>query len=251
MRIRQTVFLLMLLLADIRRPRLLRISEESPRVEVCAPKYIYDGQTGLLQDIYIAPALVKKKGTGFVETSSLPEAAEDFVAATFKKFNALTYRLGKMVRLAELHMDALRNVIDLYLQRNDVAAIAGRKAACRFLLEANLPEELNQLSFEALRGVLSCLVKTDKTLQQLPGLQTNEERRNFTKVYHNYIEDRNRYTHGLLFFLYPGLEPVLRVRTHAGVAAYMTFDEGVFTDNLLTYDYLTQTLSAIREGLLK
>lgn len=233
-------------LCDIKRPELITISEEGIRVEISAPRDIYIDKTKDIIDIFIAPTLVlsdKKEGDG---KFPLPIDPKMFNEDTYNRFNNFTYSLGKMVRLAELNLDTLIGMVGLYIHVTPVEEILKRNVDCQKLKDYNIEKNFNKLTFGNLRNILSCIIKTDTELHNLPGLTTSEERKNFTSVYKNYIDDRDCYTHGILFFLYPSMEPILRVKTHKGDNIYVKYEKDVFTHNLLTYNYLTKIISDIR-----
>jgi hypothetical protein len=43
-------------------------------------------------------------------------------------------------------------------------------------------------------------VKTDDFFHSIKGLETKDERKIFTSIYKNFIDDRDKFTHGILFF---------------------------------------------------
>jgi hypothetical protein len=170
---------------------------------------------------------------------------------TYKRFNNFTYSIGKMVRVAELNLDTLIGVIGLYLHIYPLEDILKRNADCKSLEQYDIANNFNKLTFGNLRNILSCILKTDTELHTIKGLEDKDSRKNFTTVYKNYIEDRDCYTHGILFFLYPSMEPILRVKSNAGETQYIKYEKVVFTHNLMTYNYLTRALDEIREVLQK
>jgi len=236
-------------LNDIKRPTHIEISEDGLRVEISAPRNIYNEKTEELVDLWIAPTLVLSDKKDGDEKFPLPIDTKMFNEETYKRFNNFTYSLGKMVRLAELNLDTLFRTIGLYIHLTRVEEILKRNADCKKLKGYDIENKFNKLTFGNLRNILSCIIKTDTDLHNIQGLRTPEERKNFTSVYKNYIDDRDRYTHGILFFLYPSMEPILRVKTHKGENLYVKYEKEVFTHNLLTYNYLTKIISDIREYL--
>jgi len=96
---------------------------------------------------------------------------------------------------------------------------------------------------------LRCIIKTDPELQKIVEIDTPEKRKNYTAVYNNYIQDRDYYTHGILFFFYPAFAPVLRVKSATGEMQYVRYEKKVFTDNLMTHGYLSDILHKVREIL--
>ena len=236
-------------LNDIKRPTIIEVSEDGLRVEISAPRNIYNDKTKELVDILIAPTLVLSDKKDGEEKFSLPVDTKMFNEETYKRFNNFTYSLGKMVRLAELNLDTLFGMIRLYINLTPIDEILKRNADCKKLKEYDIENNFNKLTFGNLRNILSCIIKTDTDLHNIAGLTTPEERKNFTSVYKNYIDDRDCYTHGILFFLYPSMEPILRVKTHKGENIYVKYEKELFTHNLLTYKYLTKIISDIREYL--
>jgi hypothetical protein len=236
-------------LNDIKRPTIIEVSEDGLRVEISAPRDIFNDETKELVDILIAPTLVLSDKKEADEKFPLPIDPKMFNEDTYKRFNNFTYSLGKMVRLAELNLDTLIGTVGLYIHKTPEEEILKRNADCQKLKDYDIENNFNKLTFGNLRNILSCIIKTDTELHNIPGLTTPEERKNFTSVYKNYIDDRDCYTHGILFFLYPTMEPILRVKTHKGDNIYVKYEKDVFTHNLLTYNYLTKIISDIRQYL--
>ncbi|HAO08422.1 MAG TPA: hypothetical protein DCQ50_15890 [Chryseobacterium sp.] len=236
-------------LDDIKRPTIIDVNEDGLRMEISVPKHINDEQTNELVDILIAPTLVLSEKKETKEKFSLPIDSKMFDPNIYKRFNNFTYSLGKMVRLAELNLDTLVGMLRLYTHLTPVEEILKRNADCQKLKEYEIEKKFNKLTFGNLRNILSCIIKTDTELHSIPGLTTPAERKNFTSVYKNYIDDRDYYTHGILFFLYPSMDPILRVKTHKGDNIYIKYEKNVFTDNLLTYDYLTKIIYEVKQYL--
>jgi hypothetical protein len=236
-------------LKDIKRPELIPLSEDGMRIEISMPRDFHNEENKELIDILIAPTLVLSDTKDADGKFDLPIDPKMFTEDTFKRFNNFTYSLGKMVRLAEMNLDSLIGVIGLYIHIVPVKELLIRNADCQKLSDYDIESKFEKLTFGNLRNILSCIIKTDTELHQINGLTTPEERKNFTSVYRNYIDDRDCYTHGILFFLYPSMEPILRVKTHKGDNIYVKYEKDIFTHNLHTYNYLTKILSEIREYL--
>ena len=113
------------------------IKEEDMRIELSSSQNVKDQETGELIDILIAPKLVVSNKPGEDGKHELPVDPKMFTNERLKLFNNLTYSLGKMVRLAELNLDTLSDVIQLCLQRNTNEEIIARNADCK-KLEATL-----------------------------------------------------------------------------------------------------------------
>lgn len=92
-------------------------------------------------------------------------------------------------------------------------------------------------------------MKTDKELQTIEGLNNKNDIESFTTIFQNYIDDRDCFAHGVLFFIYPNMEPVLRVKTKDGENKYVKYTEEVFKSNLLVYKYINGLLLEINQVL--
>jgi hypothetical protein len=233
----------------IKRPKQIPINEKSLRMEIYLPKQIFDDLTGELIDILIAPSLVLSEQKGNDEKFPIPIDHKMFNDETYKRFNNFTYSLGKMVRLAELNLDNLIGVVKHYNHLTSMEEILKRNSDCQKLKEYDIENNFHKLTYGNLRNILSCIVKTDKDLYSIEGLETTACRKNFTTVYKNYIDDRDCYTHGILFFLYPSMEPILRVKTNEGNNIYIKYEKEVFTHNLMTFEYLSKIIADIRQRL--
>lgn len=228
---------------DIRRPQNIQFDDSRVRVELSVPTFIYDDEKNLL-DILIAPTLVLPDGSEDSATE-LPISSEMFDEEIYKNFVLRSNSIARLNRLAELNLDTLIGVIERYFVIHSVNEVLERNADCRVLREYNIEEKFSKLTFGNLRNILSCIIKTDPDLQDFEGLTSKEDRKNFTTVYKNYIEDRDSFTHGILFFLSPYFTPVLRIKSQDGSFKYVSYDKPIFTDNLLTYKYLTSILAQI------
>ena len=233
-------------LTDIKRPEILEINSSDLNVELSTYQRIHYEEDDELVDIFIAPTLVISQEDSNDGKFNLPIDSKMFDQEVYKKFNRLTYSLGKMVRLAEYNADRLSKLIGQYLSVYPSDEVLNRNGDCKKCLQYEVDENFGKLTFGNLKSILSCIIKTDTNLHSVPELDTTGKRKEFTKIYHNYIEDRDRFTHGILFFLYPDLAPILRVKTKESEDQYITYSKEVFLSNLETFDYLDSVLSKIR-----
>lgn len=233
-------------LTNIKRPEALVINSSDLNVELSTYQKIHYEEDDELVDIFIAPTLVISQEDSNDGKFDLPIDSKMFGREVYEKFNNLTYSLGKMVRLAEYNADRLSKLIEQYFSIHPSDEVLNRNSDCRKCLQYGVEENFGKLTFGNLKSILSCIVKTDTSLHSVPELDTTEKRKEFTKIYHNYIEDRDRFTHGILFFLYPYLIPILRVKTAESEDQYITYSKEVFLSNLETFDYLDSVLSKIR-----
>lgn len=199
---------------------------------------------GELVDIIIAKFLKisSQKENGKFD---LPIDEKMFKNEQWKKFNKFTYSLGKMIRLSEENFDSLNSFIAKYIEKNPLSDILNRNADCRKNKEYS-GIDFHKLTFANLKNILSCILKTDDSFYIVEGLKTKDERKNFSKIYSSYISNRDDFTHGKLFFLYPEYNPVLRVKRKKQ-EIYIEYTKDIFIDNLQSYLYLDDILSDINQ----
>ncbi len=104
--------------------------------------------------------------------------------------------------------------------------------------------------FMTLRDKLSVIIKGDSKFHNIERLQTGSLRRTFRKLFAEFIEDRNIYTHGEILY---------RINDKAILMRYINKKEKDFSMCLITkeciysfyalYDYLNRTLNEMRERL--
>lgn len=100
-------------LTDIKRPEVLEINSSDLGVELSThEKKKYYKEDDELVDIFIAPTLVISQEDSNDGKFDLPIGSKMFGREVYKKFNNLTYSLGKMVRLAEYNADRLSKLIE-------------------------------------------------------------------------------------------------------------------------------------------
>lgn len=197
-----------------------------------------------LADIYIAPTLIKLEPKEDGGKPVLPIDPKMFTEDIYKKFNRLTYSIGKLNRLAELIYDKLKRTISLYLAVNDLEELKERNKKCKDLKKYDFNKDL---TFGQLRNVFSCIIKTDKEFEQFSDLDNGEKRNDFSKLFDNYIVDRDSFTHGILSFLYPDFEPILKIKPPNSDEHYVGLSEKILRDNLLVYKKIDGVLSEINE----
>jgi hypothetical protein len=196
-------------MTDFKRPLVVTSpTSETIVAEMGAEKHIVDDD--VIVDIYISPTLVYLESEQG-ERPDLPVDPYMFSDEQYERFNQITYSIGKIIRLAELNLDSLIGLIETYFSANDYESVRNKNKRCRKCPEFDRESKFKALSFEQLRGILSCIVKTDSQFHGIEGLTDSSVISHFTSTYHDYIYDRDCYTHGKLFFKFPEYEPVLRV----------------------------------------
>jgi hypothetical protein len=234
-------------ITEISRPSLLEVNSANVIFVEFAVPYLeaFNKETDEFLDILVAPTLIISEQKEENKKFQLPIDQKLFDKERYYDFNNHTYSLGKLVRLAELNLDILRKFINLYFVHNNFENVANRNSDCRKLNEYNISDDFNKLTFGNLRNILSCIVKTDDFFHSIKGLETKDERKIFTSIYKNFIDDRDNFTHGILFFQYTNFEPILRV-IHENQSQYITYSKEIFTDSLKTFQYLTRIISMMR-----
>lgn len=168
------------------------------------------------------------------------------------KFNNYTYGIGKIVRLAEINNDRLSSFIKNYFDLNDLEQFYSRNAECKKLSEFEIAKKkINNLTFGNLVNILRNIVKTDNCFHSIEGLSSKSKRKKFRKIYVDYVEDRDCFTHGILFFEYPGFEPVLRVKSKNGEEFFINYSKEIFLSNLETFNYLFDIVQEMNETIKK
>lgn len=227
---------------NIQRPFKIDLKKDDFKAEISLPKTKYLGDQ--LADIYIAPTIVKLESKEVGAKALLTIDQKMFTDEIYNKFNHLTYSIGKLNRLAELIYDKLKRTISLYLAVTKMEDITARNKKCSEIEKYNFDKDL---TFGELRNVFSCIIKTDKEFEQFLELDSGEKRNKFSKLFDDYIIDRDCYTHGILSFLYPDFEPILKVKPPNSEEHYVGLSEKILRDNLLTYKLIDKVLSEINQ----
>ena len=231
------------------RPIQLDITEEDLKIEISIPKPIYFAGTKRLADIHISPTLVLTSKNEGDDKHDLPIDTAMFTDDKFEKFNKLTYSIGKLIRLAELNFDRLHYFIGTYFHFNSLDDFFNRNKKCQECKSYDTSNNFTKLTFGQLRNIFSGILKTETKFINIDGLKTPEERSNLSKVYDHYIYDRDCYTHGKLFFLYPDFRPVLRVKPPNKGEHFVELTEDILYDNLAMYDFIEQNLTVMLKAL--
>lgn len=167
------------------------------------------------------------------------------------KFNRYTYGIGKIVRLAEINNDRLSRFIKNYFDLNDLKKFYTRNAECTKLAKYEIDKNINNLTFGNLVNILRNIVKTDSSFYSIQYLSSESKRKEFRKIYVDYVEDRDFFTHGILFFEYPGFNPVLKVKSKNGEEFFINYSKEIFHSNLTTFNYLYDIVEEMNEQLKK
>jgi len=229
------------------RPEILDIDDKTLKVECFTQFKVYSKDE--FADILIFPTLVLAKKDQQDSKFPLPVDEKMFTKELGFKFNGYTYGIGKIVRLAEINSDHLHNFITDYFFKNDIKDFYQRNANCAKVREYKIEEKSAHLTFGNLKNILRLIIKTDAAFYEIEELNDSNKRSNFRKTYDNYVVDRDRFTHGKLFFLYPDFNPILRIKEKDGKDCYINYSQEIFLSNLHTYDYLEKVLAKMTQVL--
>src|SRR5690554_1032825 len=167
------------------------------------------------------------------------------------KFNGDTYGIRKIVRLAAINHHRFSLFIKHYFDLNDLKKFYTRNAECTKLAEYEIDKNINNLTFGNLVNILRNIVKTDSSFYSIQDLSSESKRKEFRKIYVDYVEDRDFFTHGILFFEYPGFNPVLKVKSKNGEEFFINYSKEIFLSNLTTFNYLYDIVEEMNEQLKK
>lgn len=224
------------------RPEIINIDEETIVVEFFTHRKIYNNEDEFL-DILVFPTLLLTKRTHPNGKFPLPIDEKMFTKELGVTFNGYTYGVGKIVRLAEINNDNLHKFIKKYFRKNDLETFYKKSTECAKLINYEIREKLEFLTYGNLKNIMRQIIKNDTAFHTIEELNNANKRRHFRQTYENYVVDRDRFTHGKLFFLYPDFDPVLRIRENNGDSKYINYSKEIFLSNLQTFDYLEKVLS--------
>jgi len=229
------------------RPEILTVDEETLMVEFFTHRKVYSNDE--FTDILIFPTLILTKKKEQDGKFSLPVDEKMFTKELGLAFNGYTYGVGKIVRLAEINNDNLHNFIKDYFHKNDLEAFYKRNADCAKIQKYKIEEKVEFLTTGNLKNIMRLIIKTDTSFHKIEELNDPNKRKHFRQTYENYVVDRDRFTHGKLYFLHPDFNPVLRIRENDGKSYYVNYSKEIFLSNLETYDYLETVLSQMKQVL--
>jgi len=231
------------------RTEILNIDDDTLIVEFFHHRKVYNSEE--FTDILVFPTLILTKPDEQDGKFPLPVDEKMFTKELGLTFNGYTYGVGKIVRLAEINNDNLHNFIKEYFHKNDLEAFYQRNADCAKIRDYKIEENLEFLTFGNLKNIMRLIIKTDTSFYEIEQLNDANKRKQFRQTYENYVVDRDRFTHGKLYFLYPYFSPVLRIRENDGKSYYINYSKEIFLSNLETYDYLEDVLSKMKQVLEK
>ena len=162
----------------------------------------------------------------------------------WKEFNRLIYSLGKMNRLSEQIFDKVKDIVKCYCYYTCLRQLLEKKSDCRQNKDYR-KQEFHKLTFANLKNILSCILKIDDSFYEIEGLKSKEGRKNFSKIFNEYIVRRDYYTHGILYLFLPQKEAVLKIQKEAEVK-YIKYQKEDFEVNLKMFLFLNTILCDIR-----
>lgn len=225
------------------RPKRFEISKNKLTCEVSSkrPKLDNNGAPLDIQVLSILIVVEKKEETYF------PFPTEEESEKFFSQFDTINSKIGKANRLSEKIYAETKKIIRLYFQINDLDKVVERNSKCRNLKKYNFKKDL---TFMESRNVLSCILKTDIGFKESINL-TTQQTNYYTKLFSNYIIDRDCFTHGELFFVYPNTKSILRVKPPAEEEHYIEIEKETFENNLFAYSNIDSLLNLLSQYLRK
>ncbi|MEJ7677205.1 MAG: hypothetical protein WKG06_04895 [Segetibacter sp.] len=229
------------------RPEALNIDDETLIVEFFRKRKVFDDDEFV--DILVFPTLILTKKDSLDDKFPISVDEKMFTKELGRKFNGYTYGVGKIIRLAEINNDNLHNFIKEYFYKNDIESFYNRNAECAKIREYKIEKNIETLTFGNLKNILRLILKTDSSFHKIDELNDDIKRKQFRQSYENYIVDRDRFTHGKLYFLYPDFEPVLRIKDTVGKSQYINYSKDIFLSNLLMFDFLEDVITKMNQLL--
>lgn len=114
----------------------------------------------------------------------MPDFKPDASTDTLQKIYRYTNLKFQCVGCAEILNESLRGFLIRYSNFRGLRNLS----------------EIYRLDFSGLRDMLSPIIKKDKDFHTIPFFDTAEKRSMYTKVFADFISDRNLFTHGILYY---------------------------------------------------
>ncbi len=125
-------------------------------------------------------------------------------------YDILCFRIGKLNRLAEYNLDRLRTFIQKFFSHRDYEEYFSKNSESKKRLKYNTSDDFNRLSFGELKNILSYIIKNEDMFHKIETLDSVDKRNIFTKYYHQFIQNRDILTHGVIFLSIPDREILCR-----------------------------------------
>lgn len=223
------------------RPVEIKIYNTDIVSELFYSKKVYTSNNDLL-DVLVFPTIQILTWKDISEKFEMKIDEKMFSKELGLKFNHFTYSIGKLVRLAELTNDNLRKFIEKYFLNVDLEDFYSKNSSCEKLRFLKIDSKEAHLTFGNLVNILRNIIKSDERFYNIKDLSTNKKRKKYRKIFIDFVEDRDYFTHGVLFFLYPKFDPIIRIRTNQRKDRYLSYSKDIFLYNLEAYNFLTKTL---------
>jgi hypothetical protein len=165
----------------------------------------------------------------------MPIDPQSYTTDKYDKQEYYQAKMGKCSHFAETLNSSLDNFLGLYFSDRDPAAFGDRYAS------------LQKLDFMNARSLMSEVLKSDKKFMQVEEINSPEKLKHFTRTFYDFIMDRNKYTHGLLYLAYPSYAPVIQYENEQKKVEYAEIDDEIIGDYFSSYDYLSVVLNKIYE----
>jgi len=145
--------------------------------------------------------------------------------------------------------EGVKDVLDeLHKRKIDISDEVERNAYCRECKDYNFENNCHKLTFANFKKIFICIINTDERFHSIEELSTKTKRKEFSIIYNTYIENRNYFTHGKLFFLNPNMEPVLKVKM-IDSEQLLKIEKTFYKKNIDVFVYIEEVLEEVLEIL--
>ena len=103
------------------------------------------------------------------------------------------------------------------------------------------PKYKENPDFRLSQKILDFILINNEGFDIIEGIENEDNKKNFSKIFKEYIKRRNYYTHGILYILYPNKEPILKI-VKKNKETYIKYKEEDFIHNLKIFIYLKNIL---------
>lgn len=156
-----------------------------------------------------------------------------FGKETVQTLNSIKGTVGQCSQIAELLFGRLKVINGKFKQLAELADVF-----------APYEEKYHKLDFMGHRNLLSDIFKSKK-LDWLNDILAEYDVKSVTKSFHNFIMDRNKYTHGELMFWYPDKLSLLEYENEARQQEYGIVNSEIINSYLSCYKTIDDLLSKI------
>ena len=151
--------------------------------------------------------------------------------------NDIKATVGQCSQIAEILFGRLKSINNKFKQIADLTDVF-----------STYEERYYKLDFMGHRNLLSDIFKSNK-LPWLTELLKEYDVKSVTKSFHNFIMDRNKYTHGELMYWYPDKQTLLEYENDARQTEHGVVNSDILNSFLTCYKNIDELLSKIDANL--